>query len=583
MTPSSPVAAPPSGSAAALTTQERIAALTGVILALLLAGLDQTIVSTAGPAIQRDLAIPASLYAWITSAYLVSSTVMVPIYGKLSDILGRKPVLLVGIGIFLFGSLLCGLAPTALTLIAFRAVQGLGAAALFTSAFAVIADLFPPAERGRYQGLIAGVFGLSSVIGPLVGGFITDRFGWHWIFFVNLPIGAAALWFIITKMPRFGARGGQREPLDLAGAAWLVTAVVPLMVALSLGRAQPAAGDGGYGWGSWQILGMFAVALVGAVAFVRTERRAPDPLLHLELFADRVIGLSTLAAFLLGAAFLSAIVFLPLFLVNVVGISATRAGLTMMPLTLGVVAGSIAAGQIVTRAGRYKRLLVGSVLLLMLGFAVMGFTLTPGSTSGEVTLKMIFMGLGMGPSMPLLTLSAQNVARLPQLGVVTAAVTFSRSLGQVIGVALLGTVFATSLTAAVGREAAAVLAPLSAPARALVATAVPQSTAAPVGEGASEGAAALAFDTTAVRLDIRRAAAAHGHEGPAPAAAEVDEALAAVAPMAAGFARAFTSAITALFRLGLLVAGLALIVSLLIPDVPLRRHHEDVAPPPPLE
>ena len=566
-------AAPPlPGSAAALTHHERMAALAGVILALLLAGLDQTIVSTAGPAIQRDLRIPAALYAWITTSYLVASTVMVPIWGKLSDIFGRKPVLLAGVGLFLFGSLLCGLAPTAFLLIAFRAVQGLGAAALFTSVFAVIADLFPPAERGRYTGLISGVWGLSSVVGPLVGGFITDTVGWHWIFFVNLPIGAVALWFIITKMPRFGARGGERAPLDLAGAAWLVTAVVPLLLALSLGRTDPRAGDGGWGWGSWQIVGMFALAAVGAAAFVRTERRAADPLLHLELFQSRVIGLSTLAAFILGAAFLAAVVFLPLYLVNVTGVSATRAGLTMMPLTLGMVAGSVVSGQIVARIGRYKRLLVGSVALLMAGYAVMGFTLTPESTAGEVTLKMIFVGIGMGPSMPLYTLIAQNGARLPQLGVVTAAVTFSRSLGQVIGVAVFGTVFAAALTGAVGREVQGVLAPLSPPARALVTASAPLASATPAGEGAAEGAAAVAFDGAAVRAAIAR----RGAEGGAAASGATAEALGAVEPLRAGFARAFTGAITTLYRLGLVVVALGLVVSLLIPDVPLRRHHEEV-------
>jgi EmrB/QacA subfamily drug resistance transporter len=428
-----------------LTQQEKTFTLVGALLGLLLAALDQTIVATAGPAIQKDLNIEQSLYTWITTAYLVTSTMMVPIYGKLSDIYGRKPILLIGIGIFLVGSVLCGLSSAPWMIIAARAVQGLGSAALFTSAFAIISDIFPPAVRGRYTGLFGAVFGLSSVIGPLVGGFLTDNFSWHWVFYVNLPIGAIALAFIISKMPKLQLV--QSKPtIDFLGAFFLLITVVPLLLALSLGKTTITPGETGFLWGSWQILGMFAVALVGLIAFLLTEQRVKDPILDLKLFNIRTFAVGNLAAFVLGAGFLAGIVFLPLFMVIVVGLSATNSGLTIMPLTFGIVAGNIVSGQLVSRIGRYKPLMLVALVLLMIAFVVMGFTLTPNSSQLEVTLKMILVGIGLGPSIPLYTLAIQNAVPPQSIGVATSSATFFRQMGSTIGVAILGTVFATTLS-----------------------------------------------------------------------------------------------------------------------------------------
>jgi EmrB/QacA subfamily drug resistance transporter len=547
-----------------LTRAERVSTMVGVLLGLLLAGLDQTIVATAGPAIQRDLRIPASLYPWVTTAYLVSSTVMVPIYGKVSDRRGRKPVLLTAIGIFLLGSVLCGLSPTTGALIAARAVQGLGAAGLFTTAFAVIADLYPPRERGRYTGLIGAVMGLSSVVGPLVGGLITDRFGWHWVFLINAPVGAVALWFIATRMPKLGGTARHaRKALDVAGIAWLVLGVVPLLVALSLGRPEGSAGDSALSWTSPLILGLIAVSLVGAVLFLRAERRAEDPIIDPRLFRNRTVAYGIAATFVLGAGFLSAVVFLPLFMVNVVGVSATRAGLTMTPLTLGMVAGSISSGRLVARTGRYKPLMLVGLAVLATGFAIMAFTLSPDSTTTELTLKMLVVGLGIGPTLPLFTLAVQNAASARDVGVVTAATTFARSLGQVIGVALVGTVFATTLATSLARESRTALADVSPATRAVLASSAVAS------EGGGEHAS-VSFDRAGARAAVERSVA------PAERAA----ALGAVDRLALAFQRAFTTAIERLYLVGLIFVAVATALTLRIPQLPLRQHHGDEPPPP---
>jgi EmrB/QacA subfamily drug resistance transporter len=356
------VAAPADEPTRELTPREKTFTLVGVLLGMLLAALDQTIVSTAGPAIQRDLQMPAQHYAWITTAYMLASTVLVPIYGKLSDLFGRRPVLLVGIGLFLAGSLLCGLSRTSLTLVLARALQGTGAASLFTTALAVVADIFPPAVRGRYMGLFSGVWGVASVVGPFVGGLLTDALGWHWVFFVNLPVGAVAVAFILTKMPRLRPPGA-RGKVDVPGALALTLAVVPLLLALSLGPESPAVAEGPglrTSWTSPLVLGLFAVGAMGGALFLLAERRAPSPILDLGLFRNRVFAFGNAALFVVGAIFFAGIVFVPLFMVNVVGVSAMRSGMTLTPLTLGIVVGNVTAGQLVSRLGHYRPLMAGS-------------------------------------------------------------------------------------------------------------------------------------------------------------------------------------------------------------------------------
>ena len=428
-----------------LTQQEKTFTLIGVFLGVLLAALDQTIVATAGPSIQADLKIPASLFVWVTTAYIVASTVMVPIYGKLSDLFGRKLILLIGIGIFLFGSLLCGLSNDTWAIIASRAVQGLGSAALFTTALAVIADIFPPAERGKYSGLFGAVFGISSVVGPLVGGFLTDNFSWHWVFYVNLPVGAVAVAFIVSKMPALNHRTS-KPSIDYAGAATLLTALIPLLLALSLGKTTINPGDTGYLWGSAEIIGMFVLSAVSLVVFVLIERRAKDPLVDMRLFANKTFSVANLAAFVIGMGFFGAIIFLPIFMQNVVGLSATESGFAGVPLVIGLVIGNILSGQLVSRFGRYKPLMLIGLVILTVGFAIAGFTLTPQSTFWEVFAKMIVLGLGLGPSIPLYTLAVQNAVSPDKIGVATSAATFFRSMGSTVGLAIFFSIFSNYLS-----------------------------------------------------------------------------------------------------------------------------------------
>jgi EmrB/QacA subfamily drug resistance transporter len=562
-----------------LSQLQKVLTLFGVLLGLLLAALDQTIVATAGPAIQADLHIPPALYPWLTTSYMVASTVTLPLHGKLSDLFGRKPILVAGILIFVAGSVLCGLSRSTLQLILARGVQGVGSAALFTSAFTVVADLFPPSVRGKYQGLVGAVFALSSVVGPLVGGFLTDHWSWHWVFFVNLPVGAVALAFILLRMPPLHPRAGATRPrLDLAGALALVLAVVPLLLALSLGRGASAPpSEGGFPWSSAPILGLFALSAGGLVLFVLAERRAHEPLLDLRLFRGRVFTVGNVTVCILGAGFLAAIVFLPLFMVNVVGLSATRSGLTLTPLTLGVVAGNVLAGQLVSRLGHYRLLMLGSLVVLTAGYAIMGFTLSPDSTQAEVTVMMVLVGVGMGPSFPLYTLAIQNAVPPGQVGVATAAVTFFRQMGSTMGVALLGTVFASILAAQVVPRTAEATAGLSPAVRERLQL---SGTGGSGGEGIEAG---QAFPAERIERNLRAGFEAREREveakleGPARSEAlsrlEAEEAraVAAVGEVEQVLKEGFTEATSAIYRIALLISAVSFLLTLFLPDVPLRH------------
>ncbi|MGH2399687.1 MAG: MDR family MFS transporter, partial [bacterium] len=421
--------------ASTLSGQTKTFILAGVLLGLFLAALDQTIVATALPAIIADLR-GIDLLAWVSTGYLLASTAMVPIYGRLSDFYGRRAVLLFGIVVFLAGSALCGVAATMMQLVGFRVLQGIGAAALTSTAFAVPADLYPPAERARYQGLFGAVFALASVIGPYVGGLLTDQISWRWVFYVNVPLGAIAVLFILARMPALAS--GLRAAIDWTGTALLILAAVPLLLGLTLDKSL-------YPWSSSLIIGLFLLAAVSTAGFILVERRAPAPIIPLDLFRNRTFTVVVLASLLTGAAFFGAIVFISLFMVNVVGVSATAAGTTLMPLTMGVVAGAFTSSMIVQRLGRYKVPMLVGYVISIIGFLLLS-AMDASVTRSGVTWRMIVLGLGLGPTMPLLTLVVQNAVSYDRVGAVTAGRQFFMQIGSAVGIAVFGVVLTGALT-----------------------------------------------------------------------------------------------------------------------------------------
>jgi EmrB/QacA subfamily drug resistance transporter len=423
-----------------LTRPQLVGTLTGLLLAALLAAIDQTIVGTAEPRIIAQLS-GFDRYPWIATAYLLTSTVSVPIFASLSDIHGRKPFFLLGATLFTLTSALCGAAGK-LTflpidgmgqLILFRALQGIGAGMVMGLLFTIVGDIFSPAERGRYQGLFAAVWGVASIFGPTLGGWLTDHWSWRACFWVNLPVGAVAVAAIYFEFPHMKPRGSTRR-LDWAGFATLIGTVVPLLLALTWATQ--------YGWTSMRVESLLLLSAVMLALFLFVESRAAEPVIPLMLFRDPIIAICSVCAFVLGMGMFGVIIYLPLFMQGVLGVSATQSGNLLTPLMMGAVVGSIAGGQTVSRTGRYKGVaLVGSVLVAigMIVFARMGID-TPRL---YVAYGMIISGLGMGLLQPVYTLAVQNVAPRRQMGAATSSTIFFRSIGSTVGVAAFGTLMLT--------------------------------------------------------------------------------------------------------------------------------------------
>ncbi|WP_455382123.1 MDR family MFS transporter [Salinispira pacifica] len=524
------------------TADERshqIYTLIGIMLALFLGALDQTIVSTALPKIVADLN-GLGRYAWVATAYLLSSTLLVPIYGKLADNHNRKTIELSAIGIFLAGSFLCGAAGElgripflgdAMTqLVIFRGLQGIGGAGLFAMAFIIIADLFPPAERGKYQGVVGSVFGVASVIGPLVGGFLTDYAtgwipgvaGWRWVFYVNLPFGIIALAFIVRKMPRLEPRG-ERTGLNYLSALLMIAAFVPLILALQLDKSQ-------FPWGGAVTLGLLAGFVVMFVLFLYHSRVDPNPILDLALFRNRVFTSANLALFFFGAGFLSTVIFLPLFMVNVLGVSATSAGVSIIPLSAGVVIGSFTAGQLVSRFGHYRRFMLAGGVTFLVG-AILLSTMNVQTRYPIVMVYMIICGIGIGPTMPLFPLAIQNAVPVQKIGQATSSSQFFRQIGGTVGTAIMGTVLATTLAAAL---------PAGMPHGSMSGARTPPAASGPAAAAAAKAAHAGA---------------------PAPGNPEI--------PLPVR--QAFASAITRVYFYLIFIVAAGIAITLLVPELPLRR------------
>jgi EmrB/QacA subfamily drug resistance transporter len=410
-----------------------IATMAGVVAAMLLGALDNTIVGTAMPRVIADLR-GFEHYAAVTTVYMLSSTIVVPIAGKLSDIYGRKIFLLLGVAIFVVGSMLCGASQSMVQLVAFRALQGIGAGCSQAMAFTTIADLFPPARRGRVSGLMGAVFGLSSVIGPALGGFLTDGPGWRYCFWINLPIGAAAFVVLLLAFPN-RPRAREKPSIDYAGAVTLVCATVPLLLALSSGGRD-------WAWDSPQIVAMLGGGVVMAVVFFFVEMRAKAPILPPKLLRDPVVAAAAAGAMFVGIGMFGALLFIPLFLQGVVGTSATKSGSVMTPMMFAMIAASVTCGQIMSRSGRYKKIAVTGVITVTAALVLLA-TMDEGTSYGGVLWRMIFMGVGLGLTMPVFNLAVQNTVELKDVGVATSTLQFLRSIGGSVGAAVFGALMAS--------------------------------------------------------------------------------------------------------------------------------------------
>jgi EmrB/QacA subfamily drug resistance transporter len=418
----------------------RIYIMVGLGLGMLLASLDQTIVGTSLPRIVGDLG-GMSLFAWLFTAYMLAETITIPIAGKMSDRFGRRPVFLAGMILFMSGSFLAGMAGSMEQLIIFRFVQGLGGGALMPVAMATVADLYAPTERGKIQGMLGAIFAVSSVIGPFLGGFIVDNMDWRWVFYVNLPVGIAAVAVAALKFPKF--RSENTSPIDYPGMVTLISTLAPaLLVVTWIGNT--------YAWNSPEIIGLSLLSVVSLLAFVLIERRSADPILPLHLFKEPIFTLGSAGLFIMSFGLFGVIAFLPMFLQAVIGMSATNSGETLIPLMMGIMITILASGFLLKRTGYKIWLIIGPPIS---AFGLYGLsTLHAGSSQLDAIIYLVIVGMGLGAVMSNYIVAAQNVMCKKEMGVVTSSMSLFRSIGGTVGVAVLGAIVNAQMVVELGRN-----------------------------------------------------------------------------------------------------------------------------------
>ena len=508
-----------------LSHRAKMEILFAVMLGLFLGALDQTIVGPALPTIVTQLS-GNDYYVWAVTIYLLTSTISVPFWGKLSDLYGRKPIFMMGIVIFLIGSALSGLSQNMGMLILFRGFQGIGAGSLFPVALAIIGDMFTPAERGKYQGLFGAVFGIAFVIGPLVGGFLTENISWHWIFYVNIPIGLVSL-FVINRLLPTVKNARASSDFDILGGAIFTVAITFLLIGLTNKQFG--------GWTDPTVGGFMAVGLVGIVVFLLAEARAKEPIIPLHLFRNRTYTSSMVATFFASFAFFGSVIFLPRWFQFVHGFSPTWSGLAVLPLMVGLIFSSIVSGLIVSRTGRYKWLTVGAIVLMGIATALMA-QLTADTPLPIVWFWMFLAGMGVGPTFAVFTIIVQNAVPFHELGVATSNLTFFRQIGGSVSLAIVGTVFGTSFADKLGPQ--------------LSAAGVPPQVVAGVGQAGASG-----------NLDLNKLTGVGVDLGSALLAAIPAEFRAAVEPfitnIVTGIHQAFSLAVAQTFWIGAVAAIVA--------------------------
>lgn len=529
-------AAPAPQTLQATVSRERlIFIVAAAMLGMLLSALDQTVVGTAMPRIIADLN-GLQHYAWVFTAYMLTSTATVPLYGRLSDVYGRRPFFVLGLSFFVLGSALSGQSHTMTQLILFRGVQGLGAGAMMPVVQSIIGDIFPPAERGKWQGMMMAVFGLATIIGPTLGGWITDNWNWRWVFYVNLPVGILAIVAGWLALPAQVER--HQHKIDYVGAATLLAAAVPMLLAFSWAGTE-------YPWGSTQILSLFAFSAVMWVVFFLLETRAAEPIISPNLFRESIFTVSVIASFVISAGMFGAVMYIPLFVQGVIGDSATNSGTILTPMMLGFMVSSAVGGFLLSKTGRYKVISLAGFVIGAVGM-YLSARMDVNATNAMVVRNMIVMGLGLGVEMSLFTIVVQNAFPFRRLGEVTANLQFFRSIGGTIGVAVLGTLMTNRFQTAFQANLPAVVTKMV-PADKLAALQNPQVLLAPE-----------------VTQKLQAGFAQFGPQGMALFKQVMD-----------AVRQSLATSITSLFLVSTVSLVVGFVVTLFLREIPLRRSHDE--------